>query len=105
MSLSQTLAAEKLAELIAMKGRHTLAAGLSERRAGPYVCVMARAWTPVEGAHTSTNDPTCIISDDLPISSLLTNQIGHYGASLTGAMELVARAAYSDSSVEISYLD
>ena len=31
MSLSQTLAAEKLAELIAMKGRHTLA-GLSERR-------------------------------------------------------------------------
>ena len=46
---------------------------------------MARAWTPVEGAHTSTNDPTCIISDDLPISSLLTNQIGHYGASLTAA--------------------
>ena len=32
MSLSQTLAAEKLAQLIAMKGRHTLAAGLSERR-------------------------------------------------------------------------
>ena len=38
MSLSQTLAAEKLAELIAMKGRHTLAAGLSERRGGA-LCV------------------------------------------------------------------